>query len=214
MRRLFAAVSACAVALACVAIAPAADAYAQTSIGAKLGASFANLNVDPDDDSLSGRTGFVGGGFIRFDMGRFGLQAELLSVSKGASFEDAGDEGELSLEYVEIPVLLHVPLGMGTSFAPYVLVGPTIAFEVGCDFDGGAGSVDCDDADLFDRGGTDFGLAGGAGLAFAVGPGAVLLEGRYTWGITDIEETSDAVDVKNRAVYVMLGYSIPLSPRF
>ncbi|MEX1182821.1 MAG: porin family protein [Gemmatimonadota bacterium] len=190
----------------------AADAEAQT-IGAKLGASFSTLSSDMENEDIGSATGFAGGGFVRVGLGRFGLQVELLSVSKGASFDGTGEDAEISLEYVEIPVLLHVPLSLGTGFAPYVFGGPAVAFEVGCDFEAGDISVDCDaeGAEFFERPSTDIGLAAGGGLAFGMGPGAVLLEGRYTWGMTNLNDGPDEEEVKNRAGYVMLGYEIPLS---
>lgn len=186
----------------------ATGADAQT-IGAKLGASFSTLTTDAEDENIDRLTGFVGGGFVRFDFGRLGLQAELLTVTKGATFDfNALDAGEVdfSLEYVEIPVLLHMPLSMGSSFAPYVLAGPAFAFEVGCESTTTLGTRDCEGLKS-----TDIGLAAGGGLAFAMGPGALLVEGRYTWGMTNLIEDEGSGSLKNRSAYLMAGYSIPLS---
>lgn len=182
----------------------ATGADAQT-IGAKLGASFSTLTTDAEDENIGRLTGFVGGGFVRFDFGRIGLQAELLTVTKGASFEGASDT-DLSLEYVEIPVLLHLPLSMGPTFAPYVVAGPAFAFEVGCETATSIGSYDCNGFKS-----NDIGLAAGGGLAFAMGPGAVLVEGRYTWGMTNLIDDASGGSLKNRSAYLMAGYSIPLS---
>lgn len=187
----------------------ATGADAQT-IGAKLGASFSTLTTDAEDENIGRLTGFVGGGFVRFDFGRLGIQTELLTVTKGATFEGSTTSGvddvDVSLEYVEIPVLLHMPLSMGPAFAPYVLVGPAFAFEVGCESDTALGSFDCDGFES-----TDIGLAAGGGLAFAMGPGALLVEGRYTWGMTNLIDDAGSGSLKNRSAYLMAGYSIPLS---
>jgi opacity protein-like surface antigen len=194
-----------------VALVLSVPASAQT-IGFKLGMASTKFDVSdgPDYDS---KTGFVGGGFIRFDMGRIGIQPELLSVSKGAEV-DAADM-KVSLEYVEIPVLLHLPLMMGSSFAPYVVAGPSFAFEIDCSASSGGVSADCDlDEDSSERKKTDFGLAVGGGLAFAMGPGALLLEGRYTHGLTNLNDSTDPFEIRNRAFYFMGGYSIPLGRRY
>jgi hypothetical protein len=187
---------------------------AQT-IGFKLGGSMSKFSADGTTDTYDFMTSFAGGGFVRFGFGRLGIQPEILSVTKGAEFDDSGAGGEdtsIKIEYVEIPVLLHFPLTYGASFAPYVFGGPAFAFEIGCE----ESEVDCDEALsglLPLRKGTDIGLSAGGGLAFAMGPGALLLEGRYTWGLTDIDE-SETFSHKNRSILLLAGYSIPLGRRF
>ena len=47
-----------------------------------------------------------------------------------------------------------------------------------------------------------------------MGPGALLLEGRYTWGLTNISDVADAVEIKNRSAYITAGYSIPLGRNY
>jgi opacity protein-like surface antigen len=211
MRRSLSLSAAAAAALCFAALGSTAPASAQT-LGVKLGASFANLDIEGDADA-SRATGFAGGGFLRFGSGRIGLQFELLSVTKGADFAIGDDETiELRLEYVEFPALLHIPLTMGQSFTPYVFGGPTLALEAGCKATSTSfGSADCSDDTPFRRSSTDFGLAAGGGLAFAMGPGAVLVEGRYTWGLSNLNSAGDGVpSVRNRAAYLMAGYMIPL----
>jgi opacity protein-like surface antigen len=187
----------------------AADTPASAQVlGVKLGASFANLDAEgADTDRI---TGFAGGGFLRFGSGRLGLQLELLSVTKGADFvSTADDDAELRIEYVELPLLVHVPLTMGQPFSPYVFAGPTISLQSGCTVEAGNLSFDCDDDSAgINTNSTDFGVAAGAGFAFAMGPGSVLVEGRYTWGLSDINKGDTSV--RNRAAYLMAGYMIPL----
>lgn len=192
----------------------AAPADAQT-IGFKLGASLGNLSIDGTTGDTDWTTSFAGGGFVRFGLGRLGIQPEILSVRKGAEYDGATDEDDeaLKIEYIAVPVLLHLPLTTGSSFSPYLIAGPEFAFDIGCELTTGAGDFDCDSADFpdgpFDRKSIDIGLSAGGGLAFAMGPGALLVEGRYVWGLTNISET-DPSEVKNRAAYILAGYSIPL----
>jgi len=196
----------------------AATSAAGQTIGFKLGASLSTLSVGGSTEGFNYSTGFTGGGFIRFDLGRIGVQPEILTVTKGAKFEGGpgDDEAGVNIEYVAVPVLLHVPLMYGQSFAPYVFGGPEIAFDIGCEQDLGPTEVDCEDpaADEFQRKSIDFGLTAGGGLAFAMGPGALLLEGRYTWGLTNIQDIDGEDEVKNRSAYIMAGYSIPLGRRY
>ena len=194
----------------------AADADAQT-IGFKLGASLSNLSIGETTGPTDWTTGFVGGGFIRFGFGRLGIQPEILSVTKGAEMDvESGDDETLKIEYIAVPILLHLPLTYGASFAPYLIAGPEFAFDIGCEFTDASGEVDCDSQDFPDgpleRESIDIGLSAGGGFAFAMGPGALLLEGRYTWGLTDL--TADATEMKNRSAYILAGYSIPLGRRY
>jgi hypothetical protein len=210
MRRVYSTFFACAAAFALSATA----AQAQT-LGFKLGASFATLSIDDAATTQNSITGFIGGGHIRFGLtDRLGLQAELLSVTKGADITAGTPDFDLRLEYIEVPLLLHLPLMMGANFSPYLIGGPSIGFEIRCRTTiAGGVTADCGDADAFARNSTDFGVTAGGGFAFAMGPGALLLEGRYTWGLSDISRADD-ITIRNRSGAVMAGYEIPLGRRW
>jgi opacity protein-like surface antigen len=210
MRRLHAMLFALMAALALSAV----DARAQT-IGFKLGASLANQNYTDPDLETSGLTGFAGGGLVRFGLGRLGLQFELLTVTKGSEVDDAGSlDTKTKIEYVEIPALVHLPLTVGQSFAPYIIAGPYVAFEIGCTLENqtSGADVDCDDSG-FENEKTDFGVSAGGGLAFAMGPGAIVLEGRYSWGMKNLNPGTIGSEVKNRAALLLVGYEIALGRR-
>lgn len=219
--------TAAALALAVVATLPAT--LEAQEIGLKLGGSMAKtdlsaegIGIDPDS-----RFGLAGGGFIRFPFGPLlSLQAELLYAQKGfeIAFEDE-DLGEFDigfhLDYVEIPLLLRIALPTGPMLSPYVLMGPAVALEASCkskvEFSGLSASVDCDETDpetgiSADTKSVDVGAALGGGVAFPMGPGSLSVEGRYTFGLVDINdiEGADAAEMKNRAWYFLAGFSIPL----
>ena len=183
-----------------LALALSNGAHAQ-GIGFKLGAAMANQDIEAEEETNS-ITGFAGGGFIRFGVGRLGIQLEALSMTKG--YEQEGTDLKTKIDYVEVPLLLHVPLTMGQSFAPYVIAGPSLAFDIDCETEAADGAS----GDCLDREKTDFGLSAGGGLGFAVGPGALLLEGRYTWGLKDIEY--GGVETRNRNALFIAGYEIPI----
>ena len=166
----------------------AAAAVAQT-IGGRLGASMSKISEDGTTDGTDWTTQFMGGGFVRFNMGRLGIQPELLYVTKGAALEGEVD-GDIGIDYIAVPVLLHFPLTYGSSFAPYLIAGPEFAFDAGCEVSGEGASVDCDDIGL-ERKSFDIGIAAGGGFAFAMGPGALMLEGRWTHGLSNIADVED-----------------------
>ena len=186
----------------------AAPAAAQT-IGFKIGPTFSKLDIeDSDGDAFDNLTSFGGGGFIRFGVGGLNLQAEVLAITKGLSIEDViGDEdAELELTYVEIPVTAMFSLGRG----PYLFAGPFVGFEVSCSGSFGDLSGSCDDDDG-DRNELDFGVTGGLGIEFPLGPGNLLLEGRYAHGLSDLNESTTAGedgDIKSRYFAAFVGYSI------
>jgi hypothetical protein len=100
-----------------------------------------------------------------------------------------------------------------------VFAGPTFAFESSCKFEIEGGGFDtegdCDDPDIdaqSNRKKTDFGIVGGAGLQFAMGPGSILVEGRYTKGLSNINDDPDDPDtkIKNHSMALMVGYAISL----
>jgi hypothetical protein len=187
----------------------AGDVSAQT-IGFKLGAAFANMSAEGVTSSRI--TGFSGGGHMRFGLGdRMGLQLEVLSVTKGADFTFGAIPATDSyrFEYVEIPVLLHVPVTMGANMAPYVFGGGSAGIQVRCRVQTTAGDAVGAEHDCQDSRSPDLSLVGGAGLAFAMGPGAVIVEGRYTAGMRSVF-TDASVDTRHRVLSLMAGYEVPL----
>ena len=176
-----------------------ADAEAQgMTIGFKMGASFSNVSVDPDEGfDTKSLTAFTGGGFLRFPLGPVQLQPELMYITKGFKMEESDGEvdveGKFKLSYIEVPVLIVLPLTQGASFSPYVFGGPAFAFEAGCKigFEGGgvSGDVDCDEGGELDRKKFDVGAMFGAGFGIPAGPGSVLVEGRYNFGLMNIADT-------------------------
>ena len=185
------------------------------AIGFKLGSTWSKVDVDePDaDDGIDYMSAFGGGGFIRFGLAGLGLQVDVLALTKGAEVVDAADgDVNFKLDYVDVPVQLVFGLG-SSRFAPYVLVGPSFGFEVGCEVDDESTpndtEIDCDDADFFERKSLDIGATGALGLQIPLGPGNVLVEGRYTHGLSNIADNGDT-EIKNRSFGVFAGYSIGL----
>jgi hypothetical protein len=199
------------------AVAPVVVHAQGATLGAKLGLSMSKFSIENAEEDLENVNSIMGGGFLRFGMGRISIQPELMVVTRGFGVSDTDGEADLKLDYIEVSPLLHLSLGVG-SIAPYIIAGPAFAFEISCnvdfEFDGGDASTDCDDADVEDvvvRKKNDIGVIGGAGLSLPLGPGNVLFEGRYTFGLTSINDDDDDNDsVKNRTIGLLVGYEIRL----
>ena len=203
------------------------SAPAQTArpieIGVKGAALFSTLSVDDAEGAeIETRSSFGGGGFVRIPTGRLALQLELLYLKKGAR-QTSGDidpfqEIGINLDYLEVPVLLVLPIDAGTTVSPYVFAGAALAFKVGCNLAGeGPGidfEIDCQGSTEVDfelrLKDFDLGVVGGAGLRIPAGPGGILLEGRYTFGLMNINDSEDQTSVKNRSAALSIGYSIPV----
>jgi hypothetical protein len=191
-------------------------AYGQgVSIGAKLGASLADLGGDIEDTDI--RTGFAGGAALGIDLGMItGLQLELLYVQKGAEFSDVIDGVPVNvtakLAYVEVPVLFNVVVPVPNSpIQPRFFGGPAISLELSCDFEaeanGESEEADCEDVEAPTKS-VDFGLVFGGGVDFAVGTGAVTVDGRYNLGLTNILDDDSGDEVKNRSFQILVGYMV------
>ena len=125
---------------------------------------------------------------------------------------------EVGLDYVEVPVLVRIDLGSRTGkLSPYLFGGPAFGWKLNCGItvSGSTGQPEtqCDDlTQELERTlrNYELGMVVGAGLDLALpgGVGALNLDARYTGGLGKIGEGTDALDVRNQAFTVMLGYSL------
>jgi hypothetical protein len=190
---------------------------AQMRLGAKGGVTFSNLSFDPDEPDAESLTAFSGGAEVQIPLGGTGLalQPELLFTRKGTELSEEGGTAKLKLDYIEIPVLVRFNIP-AQSVMPFLYGGPVVSFESACKFEGSEGGVsveiDCDSPELeANTESTDFGILFGGGLAFPAGPGDIFVEGRYSFGLVDID-ADEGFEAKNRSGAVMLGYSVSLDP--
>lgn len=168
-----------------------AEAQQGVVFGLRGGVSVATASVSIDETfDKSNRTGFAGGVFLNYDAGLLGLQVGAEYTQKGVDLDIGGTLNEFSLQYLEIPavVKLGVPLGL---LKPSVFGGVGLGFKTGCDVSG----VDCGD----DVKGTEFSGIAGADVAVYLGSISLWADGRYHFGLNDINNASDVVgDLKNR----------------
>jgi hypothetical protein len=184
--------------------------------GLKLGPTFSNVSVDPEDpDADTGmRWGIGGGGFVTLPLNpRMSLQFEALFTPKGSKTSGAagtdfeGLEGQLALDYVEFPVLLRFD-GSRTGRQSFnFFVGPAFGFNTS------ARNEIVVDGDLFDNGVSDnigdevsnfdIGLVIGAGMDFGR---YFVADVRYSWGFVNVNDIDDDDTViKNRAFTILAG---------
>ena len=188
------------VALLVAVLGMASPAAAQAAFGVRVGANFANLSFDPDDEQdTSTRTGLNVGGFASIPFNaRFAFQPEVLYSQQGSKASEDGFEATLKLDYVNVPLLAKINLSSGQNPVS-LLVGPQIGFRTGAQVESEGVEVDIEEQTES----TDWGLV--IGMSATVGK-FVVLDGRYTWGLSNINaDPEDNQKVKNRVFTVSVG---------
>jgi len=181
-----------------------------TEIGLKAGLSIADYKGGwPDTDS---QKGFCGGAFITCSINEmFAVQTEFLFSMKGADLgekvrtDEFGNIIETSsvrevLNYLEIPVLGKLSVLPQSCVKPNLFAGPSFALKLS-----GKHKVGSQETDIEYLKDTDYGLVLGGGVDFELGQGQLTVDARYTLGLAKIYDSG--MDVKNRVISVMLGYS-------
>jgi len=204
--------------------------FGQISIGPKVGLNFATITADSDASEGKGSaTGLNAGAVINIGINdMFSIQPEILFNQKGVKygFDILGVSAKTVIKesYLDIPVLAKVAFG-GESVKGFVNAGPYLGYALSrsgysevdgekTDMDSEDLEYDDDDSDGSKSNRLDLGLAFGAGVQFAAGPGNLFVEARYWLDFTDAvkydETPDDYTATKNRVFAVSVGYLFTL----
>jgi Outer membrane protein beta-barrel domain len=191
---------------------PSIAAAQKREIGAKVGPNLAVMMFDPDDEFevYERRIAVRGGVFAVLPVTkRLAAQIEILFSPKGGRVRDElapGIGGKVLLEYVDFPALARIEGPTLGSNSIHVFGGPYAGIRTGAtrQISNPSGSIEFGTRE--DMGQEikrwDFGLVAGAGVN--VGR-RVVFDGRYAWGMTNVNtNTSEGVRVRNR-VFTILG---------
>lgn len=190
---------------------PATPALAQTTLALTGGVNLATLGID-------GGGGGSGTKSIRrpsiglaaaFPLWRsLGLQLEGGYSGKGASFRERSlfdYRGSMKLDYLELSLLGKAQVfSSGDGAQLHLLAGPAWARQTSCRREAqvslrGTTTTGRGGCDAFSTSSSDFALVGGAWLEMWFSDRlGLLLSGRYTLGIHDIDERVASFTVKNR----------------
>ncbi len=169
----------------------------RTEIGVRFMPVFSTFDVRTYDSGIAEANftlGYGFGGLVGYNFNRYvGLQGELIYNVLNQKYRDRSLDHTVTLNYVNIPLLLSLNTGKGAPVNLNLVAGPQVGINVGSrvETSGGKG-VDTVQAILAVKAG-DFGLAYGAGLEFGFGPGRnVLLDigFRGVYGLIDISDRS------------------------
>lgn len=179
----------------------------ERQVGAKAGLSVATTTAEWGDGDKS-RIAPAAGGFIVFPLApRAAIQLEALYNSKGAILGDDGfgNEEKLLLDYIDVPVLLRIDLprrgrtGVHLFGGPYAGLRVSAQRELSVSGTGTAGILE-DVSDAITR--FDTGIVAGAGVDIGR---RLVVDGRYSWGLSNVNDIEGAVELKHRVLTVMAG---------
>ena len=177
-------------------LAPAV-AQAQGGFGIKGGVAFADVDergVLPG--SLEGRTGWTGGLYLGTPPAALGLNIEALYARR--NFRGPDNTSTRRLDYIDVPAYLRLMLPT-SSISPYFYAGPQLSIELNCR---AGDDSDCPDAG---RSSTSWSAVIGGGLRLG-NRGAFTLEGRYVYGLTDLDfGTITSSDSYRQRTFLILG---------
>jgi len=183
-------------ALVVLAIGYARPAAAQVGGGVKVGVNWSTVSgrVDIEDGLIDKnlRTGLLAGGFLTFNfVPLLSFEPEVLYSQQGVKLKQGSQEATVELDYVQIPLLLRIG-GSGKGAAGlYGLVGPSFGFTTNTKITQ-SGQPDFDIDDQIKN--HDSAIVFGVGITLS----RFLVEGRYSEGFEDFNESSNGNVVKNR----------------
>ncbi|MCB0637037.1 MAG: PorT family protein [Lewinella sp.] len=198
----------------------------QVSIGLRAGASYFTVHDEQLDDAL-------------YDLGMdfalpveislsplFSIQPELHFTQKGTAFESTTDGMDhrlaLKTNYLELPVLLKANYG-ADRFQCNVFVAPSLGYALNRYTTEQLGDADKvkEDVDFIDEGPIqsqrwDVSVLGGIGASLQAGPGRVVIDARYSFGLMDSakfedDRPDDWTRTTNRGCTLSVGYMVPLN---
>lgn len=180
------------------------------------------------------KPGFVGGVFFRFQFTKMlGLQLETIYNQKGSKGNIEGllevppygaftfdFEANLTFFYFEFPLLAVISYPVLDFLTVSAMGGPVIGYcsKAEAKFEGlmGIEGVEgrWEGGERRDIGDYtkdfDFGVVLAGGLAVDIGRVNILLESRWTRGISSIDDSGSNYDVKNNAFSFMIGMGVPI----
>jgi outer membrane protein with beta-barrel domain len=163
--------------------------------------TFSGLDVHEPKTKI----GFIGGGYVAIGLSEFFFfQPEILFSMKGAKFSYPGVDVTDHLNYIEVPVLIKFVLSNYGNTNPYALLGPSIGFNTSAKYKVEEHGGDDFEEKLDHIASTDVGIVFGLGFDIRI----IVVEARYTLGVTSIDDSEHEYDIKNGVISLLVGFSL------
>ena len=174
--------------------------------GIKGGYSLSKFSTTPVGGIFSNLPSPVGGIFFSLGLGPLAIQPEVLYVRMGGKIEILEDSLEERLDYIQVPVLLKLSVIPAGPIRPFIYAGGYGAYLLKANdvtlIDGVTDESDV--TENYQR--YDYGVVGGAGLAFKLPGISISIEGRYNYGLKNIlTAAGPGESVKNRSMMALVG---------
>ncbi|MBN2572124.1 MAG: PorT family protein [Ignavibacteriales bacterium] len=194
------------------------DLNAQIKIRVKGGLNFgtATLNPEPVGLDIEHRIATVVGIGIEYSLENIAVQFEILYSMKGTIIEYERILGSYSpikekitskVDYLEIPLSLKYYIPIEGSIIPFIFTGASISFLISSKeiTETEESTKETDMKDYTNN--TDFGIIVGAGTNINLGSGIIVIDARYNFGVTDINNWSLRIfETKLQTIQLCIGY--------
>lgn len=176
------------------------------SKGLKFGLSMSNwTGIDLNGNET--KTGFAGGGFVTLGISRqLALQPEIMYCMIGTQFTfNTNEIAKYKLNYLIVPVLLKYKFQTVGNVVPNFFAGPEVGILLSAKVT--LGSMEEDFKDQLKN--TDFGLTFGGGIDFKLQTTTLMIDARYTLGLSEIRDNVDDDDkLKNSDILTYCRYRL------
>ena len=202
---------------------PAQDIY----VGGIGGINFADMHIDGEEvGDVTTQSVLIIGGVIGFPLiANTFIQLEPKYMQKGGIVELQNEDFDIELTsgYLEIPVLIRHELANNRF---HVLAGPTLCMILFSEMKSEYSSLTftADSKEVMKT--FDFGMTVGAGVSMPFLIGSLFLDGRYSYGLSNIMDggtvefksgnvtlpmtLEEDDDTFNKGLQLMLGFTVPL----
>jgi hypothetical protein len=193
------------------------------TVGFKTGVITTGVNAEVDAFlNTDWRTGVTAGGFVSLDLASMlTLQADLLFSQRGFGFRMYGGDAGLIPGKAEVGALeFHMNLGVRLPWrtdrvSPRVFVGPAVGYELSCTVNGTMMGMtfkeECDAPVVgIETHTMDLGFSFGGGVDVYLHPLTLVMDGRYTQGLRNLNDNPQGVDrLRSRAWSFTVGAGWP-----
>ena len=126
--------------------------------------------------------------------GLFNLRFELLYSQKGAEYSGIGEPSEFAFSYIDFPTMLEIRFHSNTDWAPKVLLGNFISFNLMSELRTGDEVINRREEMVK----TEMGIIGGVGVNFIDRFEFII---RYSMGLLTVHR-DDTIDIRTQCVHV------------
>lgn len=205
------------IALLCFLLVSTSNLMAQLSIspGIRAGVNLANVSVDPDlEFDTKSNMGMIIAVPVEIGIGEsFAIQPEVMFVQKGFKVEEnilgLNFKTQMIINQIDIPILAKYKFVNTESFQAYAAAGPVFGYALsGKQKIEALGQSEEEDIDFDEFGYNRFEtlVSVGAGAGIPIGPGVIVLDLRYLFGLSDLNDSEEDFEMRNNGFQGGIGF--------